>query len=134
MYRFSILLVCGLWNYYTMTLQKFRRLLYLFFSIYLFLQCTFFMSNAAHLLFILAAPKINGEPALFSPYNMISYCNIVFYSGLGLSSIMFVLACEPFIADRIKKKRISIPLAIIATPFYFFFLFSVATGTAMLFQ
>ncbi len=112
--------------------SSYKRFLFLVVSIYVFIQCTIFMTDTANVLFSLAAPKINGEPMLFSPYNMISYCNIVLHGGIIISSILFIISIEPIIRYRLKKRFISIPLAIISTPFYFILLYIVFQGTILL--
>jgi hypothetical protein len=112
----------------TLTIPS-KRWLLLGLSIYTFLQCTFFIGKAAHLLFYLSAPSVNGYPLLFSPYDMAYYFNVVFYTGLLISGLLFIAFTEPSIRRLVKSNRfISIPLSIIVTPLYFVLLFCCASG------
>jgi hypothetical protein len=100
--------------------QKHRQIFCLILSIYVFIQSTFFGGTIAHFLYFLTPPKVNGIQLSFSPYHLIPYFNIVLYAGLTVSGMLFCLASEPFIARRVKNKRIiSIPISIIIVPFYF---------------
>jgi hypothetical protein len=109
--------------------NNYKRMLYMILSIYALVQCTTFMGETALALFSLAAPKVDGKPILFSPYNMISYCNIVLYGGLIISGILFILAVEPFVARRVGNKRIvSMLLTVFISPIYFVLLYLISNG------
>jgi hypothetical protein len=114
-----------------------KRFLFFVLSIYVFVQCTFFMADTAQLLFTLSSPRIafDGQPILLSPYNIISYCNIVLYSGIIISGFLFMVSAEPIIRHRLKNRvLISIPLVIIVTPFYFMLLYLIFQGVQSLFN
>lgn len=114
-----------------------RHIRWLFFalSVYAFLQCTFFIGAPAHLLLYLTAPSVDGHPVLLSPYDMVRYFNIVFNTGLMISGLLFIASAEPVIKHRVKNRRyISLPLAILATPFYFILLYLGSSGVSALCQ
>ncbi len=113
-----------------MTLKKkFKNILFIALSIYLFIQSTFFVGKIAFLIYCLAPPKINGIPESFSPYHLVSYFNIVLYCGVSLSGILFYLGAEPFVTLQMKNRRIiGIALTIIITPVYFILLFTIFSG------
>lgn len=104
-------------------------------SIYFFIQCTFFIEKPAHMLHYLFSSKMYGFLTSFSPYDLIPYFNIVFRAGLFISGLFFVFAAEPLIKSRVKGRRvISIPIAIVTTPFYFIFLYLTFYGIQALFK
>lgn len=115
--------------------KNYKFFLYMILSVYFFLQCTFFIEKPTLLLHYLFAPKMYGFLTSFSPYDLVPYFNIVLKGGLLISGLFFVFAAEPFIKPRVKGRRvISIPIAIVTTPFYFIFLYLTFYGIQALFK
>jgi hypothetical protein len=118
-----------------MTTKKYLSVLFLAFSIYCFIQSTFFFGSVAQYLYFLFPPRNNGIPLSFSPYQLIPYCNWVLVTGLILSGIFFCLAAGPFVTRFFKNKRgISFLLTVLATPFYFLVLYTLCFSVKVVFS
>lgn len=115
------------------SLSNKNTLLFLF-SIASFLLSTLFLGQTAHLLLRWTAPKIDGNPVLFSPYNLISYYNLALYAGLAISGILFFMAVEPTVFKYLNKSRIiSIPVAVLITSVYYLVIYYCSTMLNWLF-
>jgi ABC-type Na+ efflux pump permease subunit len=109
--------------------QKQKQFVYLIFSVYFFVQFTFWGGNIAHFFYFLIPPKVNGIPVSFSPYHVIPYFNFVLSAGLILSGVFFLFAAEPFVAQRFSNKKIYSTLTtIILVPFFFCFIYFSSIG------
>lgn len=114
---------------------NFKTTILLLISVYLFLQCTFFIKIPAFLIYTMMDTIIHGQLRSFSPYNLIPYYNTVFYVGLLLSGLLFVLAILPFVKRRANCRTLySLPLTIIICPFYFGLLYLTFSGIKNIFQ
>jgi len=105
-------------------MAKYLRYIYIPLSIYVLVQTSFFPEKIAQILMYVFEPRLNGRAALSSPGEIARYYNIVVYSGLGISCLLFLTGIKLFLNGIFKNRQkilrfahLSIHLLIFASVF-----------------